>query len=278
GQPTSHLDSNGIASFIKWRPEYADAVFECFDGMFSATNLTGATFYTQSEVGKMSKRYHNVVNPDDVIEKYGADCFRMYEMFLGPIEQSKPWDMMGIEGINKFLRKLWSLFYNEQDEWVVTTAEPKETSYKVLHATIKKTEEDIERFSFNTAISQFMICVNELRKTEERSATILSPLVQLIAPFAPFVAEELWQQLGHKESVHTSPFPVHDEKWLVNTTINYPVCINGKKRSEIILPAGSSNSLIESSAKELPEIIKWLEGQSIKKVIIIPDKMVNIVI
>ncbi|HQW02086.1 MAG TPA: class I tRNA ligase family protein [Saprospiraceae bacterium] len=185
---------------------------------------------------------------------------------------------MGIEGINKFLRKLWSLFYNEQDEWVVTTAEPKETSYKVLHATIKKTEEDIERFSFNTAISQFMICVNELRKTEERSATILSPLVQLVAPFAPFIAEELWQQLGNKKSVHTSPFPVHDEKWLVNTTINYPVCINGKKRSEIILPAGSSNSLIELSAKELPEIIKWLEGQSIKKVIIIPDKMVNIVI
>lgn len=278
GQPTSHLDSNGIASFIKWRPEYAEAVFECFDGEFTSENLTGATFYTQSEVGKMSKRYHNVVNPDDVIEKYGADCFRMYEMFLGPIEQSKPWDMMGIEGINKFLRKLWSLFYNEQEEWMVTSSEPKEPSYKVLHATIKKTEEDIERFSFNTAISQFMICVNELRKTEERSASILAPLVQLIAPFAPFVAEELWQQLGHKDSVHTSPFPVHDEKWLVNTTITYPVCINGKKRSEIILPAGSSNTLIESSAKELPEIIKWLEGQSIKKVIIIPEKMVNIVI
>jgi len=278
GQPTSHLDGNGIESFIKWRPEYADAVFECFDGVYTSDNQNGATFYTQSEVGKMSKRYHNVVNPDDVIEKYGADCFRMYEMFLGPIEQSKPWDMMGIEGINKFLRKLWTLFYNEQEEWIVTSAEPKETSYKILHATIKKTEEDIERFSFNTAISQFMICVNELRKTEERSASILSPLVQVIAPFAPFVAEELWQQLGNKDSVHTSLFPSYDEKWLVNTTINYPVCINGKKRSEIILPAGSPNALIESSAKELPEIIKWLEGQTIKKVIIIPDKMVNIVI
>ena len=143
---------------------------------------------------------------------------------------------------------------------------------------LKRPNEDIERFSFNTAISQFMICVNELRKSEERSAEILSPLVQLISPFAPFVAEELWQQLGGEGSVHTSVFPQHDEKWLINTSINYPVCINGKKRSELILAAGTSNQEIEANAKALPEIIKWLEGQSIKKVIIIPDKMVNIVI
>lgn len=186
--------------------------------------------------------------------------------------------MMGIEGISKFLRKLWSMFYNDQDEWIVTQEAPRETSYRTLHATIKKTNEDIERFSFNTAISQFMICVNELRKTEERSAEILIPLVQVISPFAPFLTEELWQQLGQPGSVHTSAFPSHDEKWLVNTSITYPVCINGKKRSEIILPAGSPNSVIESSARELPEIIKWLEGQAIKKVIIVPDKMVNIVI
>jgi leucyl-tRNA synthetase len=278
GQPTSHLDANGIAAFIKWRPEYADAIFECFDGPLSSQDFNDAVFYTQSEVGKMSKRYHNVVNPDDVIEKYGADCFRMYEMFLGPIEQSKPWDTMGIEGISKFLRKLWSLFFNDQEQWVVTADAPKETSMRILHATIKKTNEDIERFSFNTAISQFMICVNELRKSEERSAEILTPLVQLISPFAPFVAEELWQQLGGEGSVHTSAFPQHDEKWLVNTSINYPVCINGKKRSELILAAGTSNQEIEANAKALPEIVKWLEGQSIKKVIIIPDKMVNIVI
>ena len=278
GSPNSHLDKNGIEAFIKWRPEYAEAIFECFEGQFTVSNLDGAVFYTNSEVGKMSKRYHNVVNPDDVIEKYGADCFRMYEMFLGPIEQSKPWDMMGIEGISKFLRRLWSLFYNEQDEWIVSNQEPKETSFRTLHATIKKTNEDIERFSFNTAISQFMICVNELKKTEERSALILTPLVQLMAPFAPFIAEELWQQLGQTTSVHTSAFPLHDEKWLVNTSINYPVCINGKKRSEIILPVGTPNNVIEQSAKELPEIIKWLEGNAIKKVIIIPEKMVNIVI
>ena len=278
GSPNSHLDARGIEAFIKWRPEYADASFECADGTYQLPVLEGAVLYTQSEVGKMSKRYHNVVNPDDVIEKYGADCFRMYEMFLGPIEQSKPWDMMGIEGISKFLRKLWSMFYNDQDEWIVTSESPKESSYRTLHATIKKTNEDIERFSFNTAISQFMICVNELRKTEERSAEILIPLVQVISPFAPFLTEELWQQLGQPGSVHTSAFPAHDEKWLVNTSINYPVCINGKKRSELILPAGTPNSAIESAAKELPEIIKWLEGQAIKKVIIVPDKMVNIVI
>lgn len=278
GSPNSHLDASGIEAFIKWRPEYADASFECADGTYQLPKLEGAVLNTQSEVGKMSKRYHNVVNPDDVIEKYGADCFRMYEMFLGPIEQSKPWDMMGIEGISKFLRKLWSMFYNDQDEWIVTSEAPKESSYRTLHATIKKTNEDIERFSFNTAISQFMICVNELRKTEERSAEILIPLVQVISPFAPFLTEELWQQLGQPGSVHTSTFPAHDEKWLVNTRINYPVCINGKKRSELILPAGTPNSAIESAAKELPEIIKWLEGQAIKKVIIVPDKMVNIVI
>ncbi len=278
GSPNSHLDASGIEAFIKWRPEYADASFECADGTYQLPKLEGAVLNTQSEVGKMSKRYHNVVNPDDVIEKYGADCFRMYEMFLGPIEQSKPWDMMGIEGISKFLRKLWSMFYNDQDEWIVTSEAPKESSYRTLHATIKKTNEHIERFSFNTAISQFMICVNELRKTEERSAEILIPLVQVISPFAPFLTEELWQQLGQPESVHTSAFPAHDEKWLVNTRINYPVCINGKKRSELILPAGTPNSAIESAAKELPEIIKWLEGKAIKKVIIVQDKMVNIVI
>ena len=136
GSPNSHLDKNGVEAFIKWRPEYVDAIFECFDGQHTSSTINEAVFYTNSEVGKMSKRYHNVVNPDDVIEKYGADCFRMYEMFLGPIEQSKPWDMMGIEGINKFLRRLWSLFYNDQDEWMVSQAEPLESSHKALHLSL----------------------------------------------------------------------------------------------------------------------------------------------
>ena len=278
GQPISHLNAEGVAAFVKWRPEYADAEFECFDGIRNAADMGDALLYTHSEVGKMSKRYHNVVNPDDVIDRYGADCFRMYEMFLGPIEQSKPWDTMGIEGISKFLRKLWSLYVNDQDEWVVSHDAPAEASMRILHATIKKTNEDIERFSFNTAISQFMICVNELRKTGERSAEVLTPLVQLIAPFAPFLAEELWAHLGQAGSVHTSVFPVVDEKWLVSNTVLYPVCVNGKKRSELILPAGTSNEVIEQEAKGLPDVKKWLEGETIKKVVIVPGKMVNIVI
>jgi leucyl-tRNA synthetase len=240
--------------------------------------VDNAIFQTHSEVGKMSKRYHNVVNPDDVIDRYGADCFRMYEMFLGPLEQSKPWDTMGIEGISKFLRKLWALFYNDQEEWIVTNDSPQPESLNILHATMKKTGEDIERFSFNTAISQFMICVNELRKNEERSAAVLTPLIQLIAPFAPFIAEELWHQLGQHTSVHESSFPAYDDRYLVQTTITYPVCINGKKRSEITLPAASGKEVIEQEAKALPEIQKWLDGHSIKKLIIVPGKMVNIVI
>lgn len=278
GQPTSHLDGTGIVSFIKWRPEFEDAIFECSNGLYSAPELEGAILYTHSEVGKMSKRYHNVVNPDDVIDRYGADCFRMYEMFLGPIEQSKPWDTLGIEGVSKFLKKLWLLFFDEEGNSIVSTASPNDASLKVLHATIKKTAEDIERFSFNTAISQFMIMVNELRKLDEHSIDILQPLVRLIAPFAPFLAEELWHHLGERESVHKALFPELDETWLVNTSIHYPVCINGKKRSEVILPAGSTNEEIEKSAMGLPEIIKWIEGNTVKKVVIVPEKMINIVI
>lgn len=278
GMPTSHLDESGITSFIEWRSEYANAIFECKKGLFKAPELEGAVLYTHSEVGKMSKRYHNVVNPDDVIERYGADCFRMYEMFLGPIEQSKPWDTMGIEGVSKFLKKLWVLFFNDQDELIVTQDAPQDESNKILHATIKKVSEDIERFSFNTAVSQFMICVNELRRLNEHSTQVLDPLVRLLAPFAPFTSEELWQQLEHQDSVHKADFPAYDEKWLVQSSFLYPVCINGKKRAEMRLPVDSSNEEIESSAKSLPEIIKWVEGKPIRKVIIVPEKMINLVI
>jgi leucyl-tRNA synthetase len=278
GQPNSHLTEDGIAAFVKWRPEYANAIFETAEGVFEFPNVQGAKLTTHSEVGKMSKRYHNVVNPNDVIDRYGADCFRMYEMFLGPVEQSKPWDTMGIEGVSKFLKKFWALYYDENGDWIVANSPAKEESHKALHATIKKTAEDIERFSFNTAISQFMICVNELRKLNEHSADVLKPLVNCIAPFAPFIAEEIWSSFDESESIHKTPFPVHDEKWLVSDTITYPVCINGKRRSEIILPANSTNDVIEQHAKALPEIIKWMEGKPAKKVIIVPDKMVNIVV
>jgi leucyl-tRNA synthetase len=185
---------------------------------------------------------------------------------------------MGIEGVSKFLKKLWSLYFNDQDEWIVTDATPSEESQRSLHATLKKTNEDIERFSFNTAISQFMICVNELRKLDEHSKAVLDPLIRVIAPFAPFIAEEIWQSLGHSVSVHKTEFPTYEEKWLVNSSITYPVCINGKKRSEITLPVDTPNAEIEQQAIALPEIQKWLEGKSAKKVIIVPGKMVNLVI
>ncbi|MDQ3017214.1 MAG: leucine--tRNA ligase [Bacteroidota bacterium] len=278
GQPHSYVNQDGIASFIKWRPEYADAFFETIQGLYSASQFGDEKLVTYSEVGKMSKRYHNVVNPDDVIARYGADCFRMYEMFLGPIEQSKPWDTMGIEGVSKFLKKLWSLFYNDQDEWIVNHAVPNIGSLKILHATIKKASEDIERFSFNTTISQLMICVNELRKLAEHSSEILIPLTKVIAPFAPFLAEELWEALGHSDSVHKEEFPTHNAQYLVEDAFMYPVCINGKKRSEITLPKDSTNEEIERNARALPEVIKWLEDKPVKKVIIIPQKMVNFVI
>ncbi len=278
GHPDSHLTKEGIEAFIKWRPEYTEALFETKNGVFTASQFGEEQLVTKSEVGKMSKRYHNVVNPDDVIARYGADCFRMYEMFLGPIEQSKPWDTMGIEGVSKFLKKLWSLYYNEQDEWIVTNDEPKEGSLKILHASIKKATEDIERFSFNTSISQFMICVNELRKLDEHSSQVLSPLVQIIAPFAPYIAEELWEALGNTISVHKSSFPQFDKTYLVENVFTYPVCINGKKRSEITLLKDVTNQQIEEQAKALPEVIKWLEDKPIKKVIIIPEKMINFVI
>jgi leucyl-tRNA synthetase len=278
GQPASHLNEEGVRSFIQWRPEYAEAFFETSTGVFTINDLKDIQLTTHSEIGKMSKRYHNVVNPDDVIERYGADCFRMYEMFLGPIEQSKPWDTMGIEGVSKFLKRFQSLFYNEEGEWIVTNHPPQDASMKILHSTIKKTADDIERFSFNTAVSQFMICVNELRKLNEHSSRILDPFIRLLAPFAPFIAEELWQAMGHPASVHLAEFPVHDAQWLVNTSVNYPVCVNGKKRSEINLPVDSSEVEIEKSARELPEIAKWTDGKPIKKVIIIPGKMINLVV
>lgn len=278
GQTTSYLDAEGIRSFLIWRNEYENAAFECSDKVYYSEDLEGAKMQTLSEVGKMSKRYHNVVNPDDVIATYGADCFRMYEMFLGPIEQSKPWDTLGIEGINKFIRKVWSLFYNEQEEWVVDDSEPTPETNRIIHATIKKVGEDIERFSFNTAISQMMICVNEFRKQQVQSRSVLQTYLRILAPFAPFITEELWKQCGNSTSIHLESFPTYDAKWLETTSIIYPVCINGKKRAEVELDKGLSNQEIEASAKALPEIQKWLDGQAIKKVIIVKDKMVNLVI
>lgn len=277
--PNSHLTKKGIEQFVKWRPEFLNAIFENHSEKNSSKNLNEHfTIHTYSEVGKMSKRYHNVVNPDDVIEKYGADCFRMYEMFLGPIEQSKPWDTKGIDGVSKFLRKYYSLFFNTEDEFVLSdeTATPEEL--KLLHTCIKKINEDIDQLSFNTSVSAFMICVNELKRLSCNKKSILLPLTQLLAPFAPFISEEIWKLAGYKTSIHHSDYPKHSEEYLVSDTVNYPVSINGKKRFEWIVSKSVSQDDLQKQVLQLDEISKWLEGQSIKKIIIVPNRMINIVI
>jgi leucyl-tRNA synthetase len=229
------------------------------------------------EIEKMSKRTLNVVNPDDMVASHGADCFRMYEMFLGPIEQSKPWDTKGIEGVQKFLRKFWALYFDEKG-LALTDELPTKEELMVLHTAIKKITEDIERFSFNTCVSAFMICVNELQRLECKKREILEPLAILLAPFAPFITEELWSIIGHQTSVHTEKYPVFDARHLVKDTVEYPVCINGKKRDMIELSADMNPKEIEIYVMGLDQVKKYVEGQDVKKVIVVPGRMVNIVV
>lgn len=243
------------------------------------TELVGDAIPLGLRVEKMSKSLHNVVNPDEMVERYGADCFRMYEMFLGPIEQAKPWDTKGINGVSGFLRKLWMLFYEEQTgKFLVNDAEPTKEELKVLHTCIKKVQDDIERFSFNTCVSGFMICVNELRSLNCSKRAILDELVRLLAPFAPFTAEELWHQLGHETTVCDATYPVFNAAHLVQDSISYPVSINGKKRDLVDLPAGMSVPELEKAALELDSVKKWLDGQTVKKVVVVPGRMINIVV
>jgi leucyl-tRNA synthetase len=284
GSKSSYLSLNSIKKFLDWRPEYQNAIFECSKGIYHLGKFNpkkdGDTTHlvTVSEVGKMSKRYFNTVNPDDVVHDYGADCFRMYEMFLGPIEQSKPWDTRGIDGVSKFLRKYWSLFFNEEGKNLVTKAEATEAEKKLLHATIKKVTADIERLSFNTAVSSFMICVNELKKLNCNKLEVLEPLNRLIAPFAPFTAEELWTQLGHEGSIHHADYPKHDESLLVESEIEYPVSINGKRRMSYHFPANASMDDIKEEVVKIKGIQKWIEGKQIIKIIVVTNRMVNIVV
>jgi leucyl-tRNA synthetase len=277
--PNSHMTGNGLIEFIKWRPDFKDAYFENETEKISANQLKDTfIIYTHSEVGKMSKRYHNVVNPDDVISQYGADCFRMYEMFLGPIEQSKPWDTKGIDGVAKFLRKFYSLFYNEEDTFQLSSEDSTSEELKILHTCIKKVNQDIEQLSFNTSVSAFMICVNELKRLSCNKRSILIPLTQLLAPFAPFITEEIWHRSGEKTSIHHSAYPQHSEEYLVSDSVNYPVSINGKKRYEWIVPKSMSQAELEKQVLNLEEISKWIENQQIKKIIIVPNRMINIVL
>jgi len=234
-------------------------------------------FLCSFEIEKMSKRWFNVVNPDDVVEKYGADCFRMYEMFLGPLEQAKPWNTKGIDGVSRFLRKFWAMFYDDKGRFLVTEDAPNRDELKVLHRTTKRVTEDIERLSFNTCVSAFMMATNDFRELKCSKRGVLEPLVVLIAPFAPHVADELWQALGHEGSIHASgKFPVCDESYLQEDVFNYPIAINGKTRVTIALPADAAKDSLEAAAKAAVE--KWTDGQEIKKIIVIPGRMINIVV
>jgi leucyl-tRNA synthetase len=258
-----------IERFKIWRPEYANAPFILEDD---------GKYICGSEVEKMSKSKYNVVNPDDIIAQYGADTFRMYEMFLGPLDVSKPWDTKGIEGVHRFLRKFWRLYQDDVKGWIVNEDAATEAELKALHKTIKKIEQDTERFSFNTAVSQFMILVNELSDLNCHKRAILEPLVQLICPYAPHIAEELWQQLGKEASVIVAEFPTWEEKYVTENSKVYPVAINGKTRTELEFALDASQADIEQVVMANEVVQKWLEGKAPKKIIFVKGKMINIVI
>ncbi len=269
-----HVDVNIVSNdvldtekFRAWRPEFKDAEFILEDGKY----VCGYA------VEKMSKSMFNVVNPDDIVERYGADTLRLYEMFLGPIEASKPWDTNGIDGVNRFLRKLWSLFY-KGDNLLVSDESASKDALKAVHKLIKKVTADIESFSYNTSVAAFMICVNELTQLKCHSREALEPLVVLIAPFAPHIAEELWHALGHDTTVCDAKWPVHNEEYLVESTVTMAVSFNGKARYNIKVPADAPREEIEKTALEHEGAAKWIEGKQIRKIIVVPGKIVNIVV
>jgi leucyl-tRNA synthetase len=269
GSPDSFIDLRGMEQFKEWRSDYANAIFE--------TN-SYSHLVTKSEIGKMSKRYHNVVNPDDVVAEYGTDCFRMYEMFLGPLEDSKPWNTKGIDGVHRFLRKFWSLFY-DKTTWIVNDEAPTEKELRTLHTCIKKINADLENLSLNTCISGFMIAVNELKEQDCHKSAILRPLVQLLAPFAPYISEELWSALGATDSVHQqSDYPQHNEAYLQASEVTYPICFNGKLRLTLTFPANASKEEIEQSTLAQPKVQEILSDKQLQKIILVPNKMVNLVV
>lgn len=269
-----HVDVNIVRNdvldteaFRRWMPDYANAEFILEDDKY----ICGWA------VEKMSKSMFNVVNPDDIIEEFGADTLRLYEMFLGPLEAHKPWDTQGIDGVYKFLRKFWRLFLNGE-EFGVSDETPGKDELKILHKTLKKIEFDVENFSFNTSIPAFMICTNELTALKCNKRAILEPLVIAIAPYAPHIAEELWHLLGHNDSVTAATFPQWEEKYLIENSFEYPVSFNGKVRFKLSMPLTATQAEIEAAVKAAPEAGKWLEGKEIRKMIIVPNKIVNVVI
>jgi leucyl-tRNA synthetase len=275
-----HVDVNivdgfelDLEAFKAWKPEFSNAEFILEEGKY----ICG------SEVEKMSKSKFNTVNPDMLVDKYGADTFRMYEMFLGPIEMSKPWDTKGIEGVHRFLKKFWRLYVGDHGQVRVTDTPASPAELKILHQTIRKTEQDTERFSFNTVVSGFMIAVNELTDLKCQSREILVPLLVLLQPYAPHISEELYALLEPTKGLPTGPglngasYPVFEEKFVAETTKLYPVAINGKTRTQLELPLTITAAEVEALVNADPVVLKWLDGKPPKKVIYVPNRMINVV-
>ncbi len=271
-----HVDVNivsndilDVEAFKNWRPEYNNAEFKL--------NADGK-YICGWAIEKMSKSMFNVVNPDMIVEKFGADTLRLYEMFLGPVEQSKPWDTNGIDGCHRFIKKLWGLFYSRDDKFLPEDGEASKDELKAVHKLIKKVTGDIENFSYNTSISAFMICVNELQQIKVRHKAALKDIVVLIAPFAPFLAEELWEALGNTTSVCDAKWPEFNEDYLKEDSVTLSISFNGKTRFTMQFPAGSSNEAIQEAALSDPQAQKYLDGFNVVKVIVVPNKIVNIVL
>ncbi|HEY3430698.1 MAG TPA: leucine--tRNA ligase, partial [Cyclobacteriaceae bacterium] len=270
-----HVDVNIVngveldtEAFKKWKPDFANAEFILEEGKY----ICG------SSIEKMSKSYFNVVNPDDIINNYGADTLRMYEMFLGPLEASKPWNTNGIDGVFKFLRRFWNLFHDNAGNFNVSDSEPSRDELKVLHKTLKKVEYDIDNYSFNTSVSEFMICANELSSLKCNKKKILEPLVIALAPFAPHIAEELWEKLGHKDTILNASFPQYDEQYLKESSFSYPISINGKVRAQMNFALDMPKEDIEKIVLASEIVLKWTEGKPPKKVIVVQGKIVNVVL
>ncbi|HZI25631.1 MAG TPA: leucine--tRNA ligase, partial [Chryseolinea sp.] len=270
-----HVDVNMVTGleldtevFKHWKPDFHNAEFILENGKY----ICGAA------IEKMSKSYFNVVNPDDIIENYGADTLRMYEMFLGPLEVSKPWNTNGIDGVFKFLRRIWNLFHTPAGDFAVTNDEPTPAELKALHKALKKVEYDIDHYSFNTTVSEFMICSNELSSLKCNKRSILEPLIIALAPYAPHITEELWEKLGHTDTIFNATFPTHNEAYLTESSFEYPISINGKVRAKMNFALDMPKEDVEKLVMASDVVQKWTEGKTPKKVIVVPGRIVNVVI
>jgi leucyl-tRNA synthetase len=263
-----HNDVLDTEAFKNWREEYKNAEFILEDGKY----ICGW------EVEKMSKSKYNVQNPDELVAHYGADTLRLYEMFLGPLEAHKPWDTNGIEGVFRFLKKTWKLYHNDNNEFEVSDEKATPEEFKVLHKAIRKIEDDITRFSFNTAVSTYMICVNDLSSLKCNKREILEPLAILLSPYASHMAEELWQLLGHEGSIEYVDFPEFKKEYVEENTFEYPVSFNGKMRFKLKLPVDMPKEEAEKAVVEAEEAQKWIEGKTVRKIIVVPKRIINVVV